>query len=127
MRRTLIAMLTVGALSVGMCIFSVCWMEQVTGEMDDMRMEVMDLTGQGRISDAQDKLGQMAEAWGRYSRVLEIIASHEDVHEIAILIIEGDANLQAKDLDDFNRSMALLGEAIDHLHEEERLRMENIL
>lgn len=127
MRKNLIAMLAVAALSVGICVFALMWTERVIDRIDDMRMEVMDMAEAGDVEGAKAKLGQMAEAWEHHERVMEILTAHGQLREIATLIIEGDANLTAGDRDDFNRSMALLGEAIHHLYEEERLSLTNIL
>ena len=118
MWKNLVAMLIVTAL---------IRMDQVTDEMEEMRMMVMDLAEAGDIEGAKAELGQMAGAWSRHEQVMEMLAPHEQLHEITVLIIEGDANLTAGDRDDFNRSMALLGEAVNHLREEEQLKLTNIL
>lgn len=127
MRRTLITMLVVLALSVCICMVDVLLIHHVTGEIDEMRVDVLRLVEAGDGQGAQVQLAQLAEMWSRHERTLEILAPHEDLHRITELIIEGDANLEAGDHDDFNRSMALLGEAIRHLYEEERLILSNVL
>jgi len=127
MWKNLVAMLIVTALSAGVCAFALIRMDQVTDEMEEMRMMVMDLAEAGDIEGAKAGLGQMAGAWSRHEQVMEMLAPHEQLHEITVLIIEGDANLTAGDRDDFNRSMALLGEAVNHLREEEQLKLTNIL
>ena len=127
MRATLISMLTVALLAVGICVFSVCLIGHVAGEMEGMRTEVMNLADAGEISGAKERLKQMAQMWSRHEEALAVLSSHEDLHEVTALLIEGDANLAADDLDDFERSMALLGEAIHHLREEEKLSFSNVL
>lgn len=127
MRKNWIAMLAVTLFCVGVCAHSLTHVTRVSGQMDAMRMEVMDMAEQGDIDGAQAGLGRMAEAWSRCEPVMETILQHDALREIAMLIIEGDANLTAGDRDDFNRSMALLGEAIDHLCAEERPGWSNIL
>lgn len=127
MRKNLIAMLTVAAVSVGICVFSQIQIENAVDEMDKMRMEVMDLAENGDTKGAEAGLGRMAERWIRYEGILEMIAQHEQLQEITELIIESDANLTAEDSDDFRRSMHLLGEAIRHLMEEEKLKLTNVL
>ena len=56
-----------------------------------------------------------------------MLAFHDLLHEISELMIEADANLTIEDVDDFYRSMALLGEALAHLLQDERLTLSNIL
>ena len=127
MRATLISMLAVALLAAGICAFSILMIGHVSEEMEGMRTEVLDLIDAGDVKGAQERLRQMMEMWERHEDVLAVIAQHDDLHEITALIIEGGANLEADDLDDFNRSMALLGEALHHLHREERLHFSNIL
>jgi len=127
MRRTLISMLTVMALAAGICVFSQTLMKRAADEIDGMRTDVLEMAESGDAEGAHIRLAQMAEAWSRYEPVLEAIAPHDALHEITVLIIEGNANLEAGDVDDFNRSMALLGESIRHMCSEEKLHLSNIL
>ena len=127
MKATLIAMLIVALLSAGVCVFSVLMIGHVTEEMEIMRTEVLDLADAGELSAAQERLAQMAQMWSRHEGTLAVLSSHDDLHEVMELLIEGDANLTADDLDDFERSMALLGEALHHLRAEEELSFSNVL
>lgn len=127
MLKNLIAALTVIVLSIGICAFSMGWTKKVADEIDEMRMEAANMAEAGDTEGARAQLSRMAESWSRHERVMEILASHEQLHDITELIIESDANLYAGDGDDFVRSMALLGEAVRHLYEEERLTLTNVL
>lgn len=127
MRGTLISMIAVTALAVTVCGYSLTLFGQATGGMEEMRTEVLERIAQEDAEGARELLDRMEEMWSRQEAVLAVLAAHDALHEISALIIEGRANLEAEDLDDFNRSMALLGEALDHLHQEERLRLANIL
>ena len=127
MRATLVSMLIVALLSAGICLLSVTLIGNVSSQMEQLRTDVLELIEQGDVDNAQQKLGQMKELWSDHEDTLAILAPHDALHEITGLILEGKANLEADDLDDFNRSMALLGEALDHLHAEEQLRLSNIL
>jgi len=127
MRATLISMIAVALLAAGVCLLSVTVIGQAAEEMDGMRIEVLEMVGAGNAGGAHERLRQMAERWRQKEELLAILAPHEALHEITALIIEGGANLEAEDLDDFNRSMELLGEALNHLYEEERLHFSNIL
>ncbi len=127
MRATLISMIAVALLAAGVCLLSVTAIGRAAGEMDGIRIEVLEMVGAGDAAGARERLRQMAERWRQKEELLAILAPHEALHEITALIIEGGANLEAEDLDDFNRSMELLGEALNHLYEEERLHFSNIL
>lgn len=127
MRATMISMLVVAALAVGICLYSLGEIGQATEEMDAMRTEVMEMVEKDELQRAHERLGRMEEIWRGHEEMLAVLAPHEALHEITRLIIEGKANLEADDLDDFNRSMALLGESLEHLHLEEQVRLFNIL
>lgn len=127
MRATLISMIAVALMAAGVCAFSVMTIGRAADEMDGMRIEVLEMVGAGDAGGAHERLRQMAEKWRREEALLAVLAPHEALHGITELIIEGGANLEAEDLDDFNRSMELLGEALNHLYEEERLHLSNIL
>lgn len=127
MKGTLISMLAVAVLAAAICVFSLLQIGHVSDEMEKMRISVLKRIDAGDWEGAREELGQMKEMWGRHENVLEMLASHDDLHEITELIIESAAHLDAGDPDDFTWSMALLGEAIGHLHREERLGISNIL
>ena len=126
MKRCLIAMLAVLALSLGVTLTSFFVMRHVAEEMDAVRTQVLDLAEAGETGRAAERITQMAEIWKGHEALLEAISPHETLHAVTQLIIEADANLAAGDYDDFNLSMNLLGLAIEHLYLEERLRVENI-
>ncbi|MBQ8953095.1 MAG: DUF4363 family protein [Clostridia bacterium] len=126
MKRCLIVMLVVLALSLGVCLSAFFVMRHVAEEIEAMRTEILDLAEAGDGAGAAERLTQMAEMWKRHEPLLEAISPHETLHAVTELIIEADANLSARDWDDFNRSMRLLGVALEHLYLEERLRVENI-
>ena len=126
MRRCLISMCVVLALSLGVCLASFLFMRHVAEEIEAMRTQVLRLAETGDERGARERLTQTAEIWERHEPLLEAISPHDTLHAVTELIIEADANLAARDFDDFNRSMTLLGLAIEHLYMEERLRPENI-
>ena len=127
MKRVLISLAAVALLSAGICVFSLLFTQHACGEIDGMRTGIMNLLDRGDLPAAHIALQQLAEAWSKYEPTLEILARHDDLHKIAELIIEADANLKASDQDDLARSMALLGQAVRHLIAEEELRLSNIL
>jgi len=120
-------MLAVAAVAAGICVFSLLQIGHVSEEMEQMRVAVLERYDAGDHEGAREQLGRMKEMWGRQEEVLAVLAAHDDLHEITELIIESGAHLDAGDPDDFSRSMALLGEVIEHLHREETPRLSNIL
>ena len=126
MKRCFFAMLAVLVLSLGVCLSSILFMKHVAEEIEAMRTQILRLAETGDEASARERVTQMAEMWARHEPLLEAISPHDTLHAVTELIIEADANLSARDFDDFNRSMKLLGMAIEHLYMEERLRFENV-
>lgn len=127
MKNSWIALLLVAALSLGLCIASTAIIRQTVEEMDRRRLGVLEALERGETEDAFSQLSEMAARWQAREPRLEMLAFHDLLHEISELMIEADANLTIGDTDDFYRSMALLGEALSHLLQDERLTLSNIL
>lgn len=127
MKRTLAAMVIALLLSLGVCVGSMVLIRHTAGEIEAMRMEAVDLMERGDDEGAAAKLVEMADMWAKHEPLLELVAEHEALHEVRNLLVEADANLAAGDHDDLNRSMKLLGLALEHLFGEEELRIGNVL
>lgn len=127
MKSRWIALILVAALSVGACAASAAFIRRTAGEMDRRRLAILETLESGEQGGAFDGLSEMAAWWKSREPLLEMLATHDLLHEIAGLIVEADANLGIGDTDDFYRSMALLGEALAHLVKDERLTLSNIL
>ena len=127
MKNSWIALLLVAAMSLGLCVASTSIIRQTVEEMDRRRLGVLEALECGDPEEAFSQLSEMAARWQAREPHLEMLAFHDLLHEISELMIEADANLTIGDTDDFYRSMALLGEALSHLLQDERLTLSNIL
>ncbi len=126
MRIKLVATIAVLALSSIICIFSMRYVFGVIDEMETLSMMVLENIDSGDESGARETLSRMAEKWEKAGGLLKALTPHEDLHEVSIQYVEATTNLESGDLDDFRRSMALLGEALKHLDEHESLSWSNI-
>ena len=126
MKRSLITMLTVLALSLGICVSGMLLIRHVALEMEDMRVNTVKLLEAEKTDAAAEQLTQMADMWAWHEPLLEMISPHETLHAVTELIIEADANLTVGDVDDLHRSMMLLELAIEHLFIEEQFMISNI-
>ena len=127
MKKNWIALISVLIISCGICIYSLFSIKSIVCEMDKQRLKVMEFLERDDTEGAFQKLSEMALFWKKREQLLESIAFHEALHDITVYLVEADANLQIGDTDDFYRSMALLGEALSHLYEEERFKLSNVL
>jgi len=126
-RVTFVAMILVLLLAIAVCWVSLAFTEHVVGEIDVMRVKVLELQERGDMPAAQEQLTQLSAAWARYAKLLEMTSSHEDLHSITELIISADSDLRNGDIKDYRRSMALLGELIDHILDVQRLMITNVI
>ena len=126
-KMSLISMAAVLGLTVCVCLFSVNFITDVCGEMEEIHEAVMDCAEHGESERAHGELRYMAQIWKRHENVMAMLVSHESIHEITGLLIQADACLKAGDTDDFFESMAHLKEALGHMREDERFRLSNIL
>lgn len=120
-------MLAVLALCLGVCFLSQSRLMGVVEEMDAKRLEVLEKFESGDTDGAREQFVELAEKWERDMGVLEVLLGHDELHEIKVRIVEARSDFECGDLDDFRRSMAILGEVVSHLYEEERLKLSNIL
>ena len=127
MKRTLISMLAVLTLCVTGCILAQITLEKVVAEMENKRMEIVERYESGDKEGARECFVQMAEIWEKRMPVLETMLSHGELHEIKVRIVEARADFETDGADDFIRSMAVLGEVMGHIYEEERLKLSNVL
>lgn len=127
MKSSWIALIVVALVSIGLCLGSTALIRSTVEDMDARRLGVLETLEAGDTQGAFAQLTEMAAIWKTREPTLEMLAFHDLLHEISELMIEADANLTIEDVDDFYRSMALLGEALSHLLQDERLTLSNIL
>ena len=127
MRMSLISMLAVLALTVGVCVFSMTFITDVCGRMEEVHDAVMDCAEEGDREQAHEELCRMAQIWKRHEAVMAVLVAHGSIHEITGLLIQAEASLEADDITDFFESMAQLKQALGHMQQDEKLHLSNIL
>ncbi len=126
-KMSLISMAAVLGLTVCVCLFSVNFITDVCGEMEEVHEAVMDYAESGQAERAHGELRRMAQFWKRQEDVMAVLVPHESIHEITGLLIQAEACLKAGDTDEFFESMAHVKEALGHMQEDERFTLSNIL
>ena len=126
MRRTLI--LTMAVLA---CAVAVCWASQTAldGAVDRaqaLHSQAMLAAGNGDRDRAVALLAQLDQLWQERSGMMEMLASHDALHEVSAAIAEAQICLACRDHDDFLRTMSTVKLGLEHLKEEEALRWGNL-
>ncbi len=126
MKRTLFIMAAVLCLCTALFVTSARAMDSMRREVEGLRLQAMEQFEGGEAQDALSTLSQLSSVWKKHMGWLEMVAAHSTLHEVNRLILEAHASLEAGETGDFCRAMALLGETLDHLCEEERLSWANL-
>ncbi len=126
MRSTLIALIVVVALAVALCAVSPAQVRNVTEERDILRVQAAELARTGDNMGAMECLTSFASRWQSATPLLEMLTSHDDLHEVAAQLVDAQVCLENGDLDDCFRALAQLGEALRHIQDMEALTLSNL-
>jgi uncharacterized protein Yka (UPF0111/DUF47 family) len=126
MRRTLILTLAVLA-----CALAVCWISRETLNATVERAQLLHnqallAENSGDSHRAGELLVRLAQLWRDREGLLELLASHDALHDVAAAIVEARICLECRDHDDFLRTMSTVNMGLEHLMDEEAVRWENL-
>ena len=126
MRRTMILTLTVLTISLSICAVSLLIMAGIVDQARTLRSEAILAVQKGNSVRAQEILVELAELWREKSDLLEILTSHDALHEVKTGIIEAQICLECDDHDDFLRTLSTVGEGLEHIFDVEAIRLSNL-
>lgn len=126
MKTRLITTIIILIVSIGLCTFSLFYVESVTDELDDMRLSALEFAEAERLSEAEAVLTNMLEYTKRKSPLLEMLTPHDDLHEMVMQLTDAKVSLTIQDMDDFDKAFALFQENLEHIREHEQLALSNI-
>lgn len=126
MKATFISMCTVFLLSLALCLFSLFFQDRSIETLDNMRTETIDLVQAQDKEGALEKLTELANTFKKKAKVLELLASHNDMHDAYLHIVAARISLELNDLDDTYQELTLLGETLEHLQDYEAFTFTNL-
>ena len=126
MRRTLILTVSVFVLALCVCVCASAFLGSVIEEIRYLHNEAVRMTESGRTDEAREIMVQMATLWREKEPFLEIITSHDAIHEVKLGIIEAQICLECGDHDDFLRTISIAGEGLEHMRSVEALSLSNL-
>ncbi len=126
MKATFIAMCSVLVVSLALCLFSLFYQDKTLAGLDEMRTQAISLVDADDLSGAKEKIVQLADTFKGKSKLLEMIASHNDLHDAYLHIVAAKISLELDDLDDTYQELTLLGETIEHLRQHEAFSISNL-
>lgn len=126
MRRTLILTLAVLACALAVCGISQATLNETVESAEQLRALALLAENGGDAERAGALLAQLAQLWQDRAGLLETLASHDALHDVANAVAEAKICLECQDHDDFLRTMSAVEMGLDHLKDEEAVRWENL-
>jgi hypothetical protein len=126
MRRTLILTLAVLACALAVCGISQATLNDTVESARQLRAQALLAENGGDAERAGALLTQLAQLWQDKAGLMETLASHDALHDVAAAIAEARICLECRDHDDFLRTLSEVEMGLDHLKDEEAVRWENL-
>ena len=126
MRRLLIVTAALFVLAMAMCTLTATNVRRVTHRMRHLRSEAILHMEAGEIQAVEESLSELANYLAKHSGWLEIVCSHDDIHEIKGEIIDAQASVEFGIEDDFYQAIYRFGEGLDHIASIEEFSLSNL-
>lgn len=126
MRRTAIMTLSVFLIAVAICTVSLLMMSNIVERARTLRSEAILAVEDDDPERAKELMVELAELWKDKSGLLEVLTSHDALHEVKTGIIEAQICLECGDHDDFLRTISTVGEGLEHIYDVEALSISNL-
>ncbi len=126
MKRTLILTLAVLAAALAVCWASQAALDGAVDEAQRLQSLAVLAVEERRFSDAKSLMVALAEHWAGRATLMEMLASHDALHDVDAAIAEAQICLECADHDDFLRTMSTVRAGLEHLKDEEALRLANL-
>lgn len=126
MKRTLILTLAVLAAALAVCWASQAALDGAVDEAQRLQSLAVLAVKEQRFSDAKTLMVALAEHWAGQATLMEMLASHDALHDVDAAIAEAQICLECADHDDFLRTMSTVRAGLEHLKDEEALRLANL-
>ncbi len=126
MKRLAITTAIVLICSLALCTWALITLNGILDEAHEYTIEVFTQMEQGNVTAAREGLVALASLWDDNTKLLETLCAHDDLHEVKERIIQAEICLSYTDMEDFYASVALIGEAIEHIRDGEALRLTNL-
>jgi hypothetical protein len=126
MKRTLILTMLVLILSLSVCTGTSAVLGHIIEETRYLHNEAVRCVENNDTEKAAEIMVQLATLWREKEPFLEMITSHDAIHEVKLGIIEAQICLECGDHDDFLRTISIAGEGLEHMDSVESLSLSNL-
>ena len=126
MRATFISLCVVLALSLALGIVSMQAQFRVLDMLDTSCGSAIACVIDDDISGAMGHVDRLYDIMEESSWFMELVASHDQLHEALGSIVDARVALECEDADDAYQALARLQGTIDHLREHETISLSNL-
>lgn len=125
-KRLAVMVAAVLAVSMAVCTLGLAALEKILDEAHGMATEICMHMERGDGEEAREGLVRLANFWEENMGVLEVLCDHGDLHTVQEKIIQAEVCSEHTDMEDFYASVMLIGANLEHIREEEALRLSNL-
>lgn len=126
MKRTLILTLAVLAAALLVCALGQRALDGTVDEAEQLQSQAVLAATEHRMADAKTFIHDLAALWDERAGMLETLASHDALHDVGAALVEAQICLECEDRDDFLRTMSTVYMGLEHLKDEEAVRLSNL-
>lgn len=126
MKRTLILTLAVLACALALCAVSLVCIDRAVDSAERLQSLAVLAAQQGDAARAKALMVQLAGFWEDRAGWMEMLASHDALHDVGAAIAEAQICLECEGHDDFLRMMSQVDMGLSHLRDEQALRLSNL-
>ena len=127
MRSVLTAVIVITALSVTVCLAAGRVLTDFADACDGHRERALELARSGDRDGAEEELAAIRALMKEKAVWNEALTSHDALHEVSVALRDAEACLKTGDTDDFERAIGQMRECLEHIRDEEELRLSNLL
>lgn len=113
--------------TLALCIGSTWKVRSHLDEMSGLHAQALTCTENEDVQGALAGLTAMAQCWADADEWMEMLADHEDVHNVREQIVSAKALLAHDDMAQYQQCMALVREGLDHIRRSLSMSLSNIL
>ena len=126
MKRLIAVTISVLTVSVLVCLGSLLSLDALLERAHGMAMDVRVYWESGEDA-AREGLVALATYWDHWRLLFEVMTDHDDLRDVKERIIQAQISLEQGEAESFLQEIALTGEGVDHIREEESLHWANLL
>ncbi len=126
MKRTIWVTAVTLTIALGICLFSEIYIQRFVTRARHLRTEAVEYMDRRDMTSATETMTRLAALLRESGGWLEILCDHDDLHEIKGQAIEAKTSIELGDIDDFYQAIYGFGEVLEHIADEQELRLSNL-